>query len=574
MSSPIPQHNQPAPDHPPSWAAWFSRCYSRFKSKRLPQEKVMLYFSTVAIALYGYDQGMMSMVNTNQSYLRTMAISEDSPLVGFIVSVYYLGCLVGAVAASYLADKMGRKTAIWACIWTSVIGDILMFIPGLYPFNSDSPWGGGSRALMFAGRVILGLGIGGIDAIIPVYSSELSKDGTRGRAMAKEFQGNIFGLLFAFFLNFSLTLIYGKDNQWAWRFPIGAMQIFPVLLILIFRVLPESPRWLISQDRSDDAMGVLIKIHGEVQAEHKLGELRSAQQEETDNKIGYYDMVWFTGSQFHPTMITVMGQINQALTGYGAVSVYGPQIFELLGFPVSRAEWTTLGNYFFYFIMMTVGWMIIDVVGRRRLMLVGSVGLSFFYAVLTILGFQATTNYFNTPDWLVKGLGVATLYAATATFGICWLTTAWLIPTEIYPNCARATGSAVSVIIWGIANFLVTLLTPLGFNNLKHWLFLVFTVTNLIAGFLTWLLSPETGGRTFEENQKFFTSAKDDGTWVVSKVARGKFRAIPPKGDKRDNVDVENAEAEDAKGGNATGENTKGAPSETTPLLGDRIESG
>jgi hypothetical protein len=79
------------------------------------------------------------------------------------------------------------------------------------------------------------------------------------------------------------------------------------------------------------------------------------------------------------------------------------------------------------------------------------------------------------------------------------------------------------VIIWGLANFAVTLLSPIGFNNLKYWLFLVFAFTNAVAGWCTWVYSPETGGRSFEQNQEFFLSAKDDKSWVVRKVDGGKF---------------------------------------------------
>ncbi|KAI1211973.1 general substrate transporter [Annulohypoxylon truncatum] len=571
MFSPLHEQDQPAPDPPPPPPSWTQRLQS-WLLNLFSTKNNMVFFSSIAIGLYGYDQGMMSLVNTNRSYLRTMAISEDSPFVGVIVSIYYIGCLLGAIAASSLADKRGRKTAIWACLWTSIIGDILMFIPGIYPFNSDSSWGGGSMVLMIIGRVVLGLGIGGIDAVIPIYSSELSKDDARGKAMAKEFQANVAGLLIAFSINVGLTLLWGKDSQWAWRSPIVAMLICPIILLLIVRGLPESPRWFISQERQEDAMSVLVKLHGEDEAKPKFEELRIAQQEETEHGIGYYDMIWFTGSQFHPTMITVMGQINQALTGYGAVSVYGPQIFELLGFPVQEAEFCTLGNYIFYFAMMTFAWWQIDKQGRRRLMLLGSVGLSIFYLVLTFLGSQSITEKSGPPNWWLPSLGIATLYASTATFGICWLTTVWLIPTEIYPNYARATGSSISVIVWGLSNFVVTLLTPIGFNNLKYWLFLVFAVTNIVAGILTWLLSPETGGRSFEENQRFFALAKDDGSWLVKNIAGGKYRAMPPKEDNHKDLDVENAEAEDAKGENARGKNIQDQPLETTPLLGERIE--
>lgn len=127
---------------------------------------------------------------------------------------------------------------------------------------------------------------------------------------------------------------------------------------------------------------------------------------------------------------------------------------------------------------------------------------------------------------------------------------------EIYPSTARAQGSAVSVVIWGIANFAVTLLSPIGFNNLDYWLFLIFAATNAFAGLWTWvsclllkrfsiiadhcpqLYSPETGGRSFEENQGFFEDAKEEKTWRVHKVGRGEFKDMPkPKKQDGDNTE-------------------------------------
>lgn len=170
-----------------------------------------------------------------------MQISKESPLVGIIVSVYYLGCAVGAVIASWLADKEGRKPSIFACLATTSFGNLLMFFSGL-SMNGSSPWKGGALGCMIAGRVIMGLGVGGIDATIPVYSSELSSDGARGRALAQEFQMNIFGLLMAYSINLGVTIGLGKDSQWAWRSPIIIMQIFPILLMSFIAQLPETPR--------------------------------------------------------------------------------------------------------------------------------------------------------------------------------------------------------------------------------------------------------------------------------------------------------------------------------------------
>lgn len=175
--------------------------------KILDKKTEVVIFSSTAIALYGYDQGMMSLVNTNQDYLATMGISGKSPVVGVIVSVYYLGTAIGAVLASYLADDKGRKPSIFACLATTVLGNILMFVSGL---GYDS----GAIVVMLIGRIVMGLGVGGIDAVIPIYSSELNEEGGRGKALAQEFQSNIFGLLMAFALNLGVTILLGKTNQW------------------------------------------------------------------------------------------------------------------------------------------------------------------------------------------------------------------------------------------------------------------------------------------------------------------------------------------------------------------------
>jgi len=122
-------------------------------NKIMEKKTEVVLFSSLAIALYGYDQGMMSLINTNKDYLRTMGLAEESPIVGVIVSVYYLGCAVGAVAASKFADAKGRRPGIFACLTTASLGNLLMFIAGL-------GYTRGSLTIMLIGRVIMGLGVG------------------------------------------------------------------------------------------------------------------------------------------------------------------------------------------------------------------------------------------------------------------------------------------------------------------------------------------------------------------------------------------------------------------------------
>ena len=187
-----------------------------------------------------------------------------------------------------------------------------------------------------------------------------------------------------------------------------------------------------------------------------------------------------------------------------------------------------MGNYISYFFLMTFAWLLIDALGRRKLLLGGSLGLGVCFGLMTVFGGLAmNAEQLKIPIPAVAIPGMVVLYIATGAFGIGWLATVWLIPTEIYPTTARAQGTAVSVIIWGLANFAVTLLTPIMFNNLKYWIFLVFCATNAFAGIWTYFYQPESGNRSFEENQQFFKDAKEAGSWRVSKVKGGEYKRLP-----------------------------------------------
>ncbi|KAF1827301.1 general substrate transporter [Dissoconium aciculare CBS 342.82] len=463
----------------------------------------------------------MSLINVNKNYLETMGIAKEDPQVGVIVAVYYIGCSIGAVLFSWLADRLGRRAGLFGCLATCALGNLICFIAGL-------GFSRGALPVMYVGRVIMGLGVGGVDSVVPTYSSELSDDDARGKAMAQEFQANIFGLNLAFAINLVAARALGKSNQWAWRIPIIAMQIFPLSLLAFVGELPESPRWLAGKGNQEEATKALKRFHDEETAKKRSEELVKAAEDDEGNSVSYKDMLTPGHIQFHPTMLTVMGQINQALTGYGCLSVYGPQIFELLGYGTSKAEYLTQGNYVSYFLLMTFAWVLVDAVGRRTILLYGSGVLILSFLLLTVFaGLAMNADDLGIHQNAVAIPGIVVLFIATGAFGIGWLVPPWLIPTEIYPTTARAKGTAISVITWGFANFVVTLMSPILFNNLKFYIFLVFAGTNTIAGVWTYLYCPETGGRSFEENQEYFEDAKDEKSWRVHKVGKGKFRWLP-----------------------------------------------
>jgi Sugar (and other) transporter len=297
---------------------------------------------------------------------------------------------------------------------------------------------------------------------------------------------------------------------------------------------------LLSKRKDALAKESLEKIYSDEDANSQLEKLQAARQEEQSQPVTYSDMLLPQSPQYHPTVVTLMGQINQALTGYGCISVYGPQIFELLGFDVFTAEHIVMANYLFYFLFaMTLAWLLIDRYGRRTLMLWCSGILIGSFVLLTVFGGLVMRGKY-VPTGPPAILGVVMLFISTTAFGIGWLTPPWLIPTEIFPSTARAKGAAISVVIWGISNFVITFISPILFNNLKYWIFLAFAITNAFAGTWTAIYSPETGGRTFEENVEFFTHADEQNTWRVHKVDGGKFLDMATKTQEDD--DEDNAE--------------------------------
>ncbi|KEF61291.1 uncharacterized protein A1O9_02856 [Exophiala aquamarina CBS 119918] len=442
-----------------------------------------------------------------------MGIDEESPIVGVVVSVYYLGCAVGVVLASKFADAKRRRPGIFACLATASVGDLLMLISGFGNMGHNPSV---ALAIMLVARVVMGLGVG--------------EDPPLGWN--------------------SLLQHFACRINWAWRPPIIIMQIYPALLFTGANLLPETPRWLVLNGEEDRAKKSIARVFGEDAVEDRIqGLLEAHKQEEGMDRTRDFQ-------------------------------VYGPQIFELLGFGVTEAEYITLGNYLFYFATMTLAWILIDRVGRRRLMVEGALWLCISFALLTLLGGLAYNGEQLSMPLLATGTpGITVLYLATSVFGIGWLVPPWLIPTKIFPSTARAQGAAISVVVWGIANFAVTLLTPIGFNSLGYFLLLVFAITNAIAGILTYLLCPESARRTFEENQDFFKRAAGQGTWLVARVAEGEFKDLP--GGEGDDGEVEEGgEPGQRQQGSRSNRSSAAqrrdkkidaANSETSPLPRDRV---
>lgn len=175
------------------------------------------------------------------------------------------------------------------------------------------------------------------------------------------------------------------------------MQFFPIALVSVLHQLPESPRWFIFHEMHDEAEEALNTMYSSDDAKSKLQELKDAADEEGDDKIGYVHMLNPKDKSWHPTVVTIMGQVNQAFTGIGAISVYGSQLFILLGRSTTVAEYLTMGNYVFYLACMTLAWVLIDKYGRRALLSSGAVIMAIGFVLLTMFAGLAWLRNLRLP---------------------------------------------------------------------------------------------------------------------------------------------------------------------------------
>lgn len=247
-------------------------------------------------------------------------IVTDSLLQGGIVSVYYLGTLVGCLVGGWVGDRIGRiKTIAFGAAW-AILGAALQCSA------QNHIW-------MICARLVNGWGTGVLNAIVPVWATETAEHTSRGQFIAIEFTLNIFGVVVAYWLEFGLSFIDGGASPFRWRFPIG-FQIIPLLLLFaIVWVFPESPRWLAKVGRDDEARYVLRRLRGSsevdaLRAEAEFHDIKNVVQHEreTARSNSYFSMLFGIGSgKLHTgrrVQLVVWLQIMQEWVGIAGVTVY------------------------------------------------------------------------------------------------------------------------------------------------------------------------------------------------------------------------------------------------------------
>ncbi len=407
--------------------------------------------STIGGFLFGFDSGVINGTIDGLS----AAFGSNDIGTGFNVASMLLGCAIGAFFAGQLADRFGRRTLL-------MVAAVFFLV---------SAWGSGvansSEAFVFY-RLIGGFAVGAASILAPAYISEIAPSRIRGALTTIQQIAIIVGLFSAFVSNYllaeyaggSTSLIWLDYQAWRWMFWVEILPAALFLVLLFF--IPESPRYLAIADRADQAIRVLEKLYGTKAASAKLNEIDKS-LENDNHKPTLTDIFYKNTKRIRPIIWVGIGlAIFQQLVGINVVFYYGAVLWQAVGFSESDALLINIisGGVSIFACLITV--YLIDKVGRKPFLLLGSIGMSLTLIGLVIAFYSGEVRDDGT---LILGeLGTFALICANLYvffFNMSWGPVMWVMLGEMFPNQLRGSGLAIAGLSQWAANFVVIITFPI-----------------------------------------------------------------------------------------------------------------
>ncbi|MES2657600.1 MAG: sugar porter family MFS transporter [Verrucomicrobiota bacterium] len=434
--------------------------------------KLLLWSIISALAgfLFGFDTVVISGAEQ-----KIQALWGLSPFLhGLAISGALWGTVLGSLVGAFPTDKFGRKkTLIWigalyliSAVWSALAGDVYSFI---------------------IARFIGGVGIGISTVASPLFISEIAPPARRGR-LAGMFQFNIvFGILIAFLSNYLIGKYMGEN---AWRWMLGVMAVPSLIYTACCFMLPESPRWLITnRGQRAEGLSVLKKINPEMPDAELNAMADSIEAAATrENKAGGF----WSGHLRTPILLAFLIAFFNQLSGINAILYFAPRIFKMTGLGESAALLQSVGIGVTNLIFTFVGLWLIDRLGRRTLLYIGSFG---YIASLGLCSWAFFTGHFSIVP--------VCIFAFIASHAIGQGAVIWVFISEIFPNRFRATGQSLGSATHWVFAALLTLFFPKMVDALPAGVvFLIFTGMMVLQ--LVWvkMMVPETKGTSLEGLEK------------------------------------------------------------------------
>jgi len=441
--------------------------------------------ATLGGLLFGYDTGVIN------GALEPMKVDLGltSTGEGLVTSTLLVGAAIGAAACGKLNDALGRKKTLTILAVIFFIGTI----GGVLAPNIE---------VMIPSRVILGFAVGGASVTVPVYLAELAPTERRGSLAGRGELAIVIGQMLAFIINAIIGTVWG-EHAGVWRYMLAVAAIPAVALFVGMLRMPESPRWLISKNRHDEALAVLMQVRDEKRARAEMAEVEFLHEEEEQaNMGGWKDLKIPWVRRLFIAGIGVA--IFQQCTGINSIMYYGTQVLTQAGFSASAALIANVANGVLAVVGSTIClFWLMDRVPRRKLIIGGFIATTSCHALIVISAWLL-------PDGLTKAF-VILFFMVLFVFcmQLALNIPVWVIISEIFPLDIRGMGMGVSVLCLWIANAVIAFMFPIVVEAFGiQGAFLVFVVLGLIAiAFLNAFL-PETKGRSLEELEDDFAAGK------------------------------------------------------------------
>lgn len=434
--------------------------------------KILIWSITAALAgfLFGFDTVVISGADQK---LQALWNSSDAFHGSVVMAMALWGTVIGAMFGGFPTNRLGRKnTLIWIGLFyfVSAVGSALANDPYIFAFF----------------RFLGGIGVGASTIAAPAYVSEISPAKDRGRLVALYQFNIVLGILIAFLSNYWLRNV--GENAWRWMVGVEA---FPALIYtLLVITVPKSPRWLISKHRYEEARKVLEIINPEGDVDALMKEIKT----ESDTHIAGENI--FMKKYRFPLMLAFLIAFFNQFSGINAFLYYAPRIFEEAGLGESTALLSSIGIGVTNLLFTILGVYLIDRLGRKTLMYIGSIGY------IISLGLVSAAFFFN---W--GGLAVPIfLFLFIASHAIGQGAIIWVFISEIFPNNLRASGQSFGTSTHWILAAIIPSLVPILFSTIGAGVvFLVFAIMMVFQLLFVIFMMPETKGISLEELSKKLT---------------------------------------------------------------------
>jgi sugar porter (SP) family MFS transporter len=427
------------------------------------------FIASLGGLLFGFDTAVISGAEKTIQQLFKL----DGFWHGFTVAIALIGTITGALISGKPADIMGRKKSLLA-------------IAVIYAVSAMGSALAQTWIAFLIFRFLGGIAVGASSVIGPMYIAEISPAHLRGR-LVTAFQLNIVGgILLSYFSNYWIARLVEHDS---WRWMLGVLTLPSVIFFLLVLYIPDSPRWLVLKKRFSDAEKVLRRI-GSADPSKEVREIKDSVSENAGVKRGYL----FTRTYRIPVILAILVAVFNQLSGINAIMYYAPRIFELVGYARNSALLQSVSVGITLFTFTVAGMFLVDRVGRKKLLLVGAVGMTFFLGMVARTIFTTT----NGSIWMLIYLS-----GFIAFFAFSQGTVIWVFISEIFPNSVRAKGQTLgSFTHWTMTVIISWMFPVLAEINAGGWAFSFFSVAMVLQFFIVWKFFPETKGKTLEQIQK------------------------------------------------------------------------